>query len=158
MTDGERAELFASLDRVVRDAGLDWVADEVTDLIDQGVEVAVPAEEWSGRGKPKRNEHRITRREYTPTERIELLIGATSRVLSQTVAIEIAVLQHFRPPRADDVSEDSIDVEFRSEPRLGDVQVSAFTIGSSEQLADRAAAIAELTTVLERVRAEAAAG
>lgn len=164
MTDEERAELFSALDREVRAAGLGWVADEVSALIDQGVELEVPAEEWSGRGKPKRNELRITRREYTPIERIELLIDATTRVLSQALAVEAAVLQHFRPSTVDGDGDGDgeprvpMDVNFRSEPRVGDADARDFILGSAGELAERATAIAELTSELERVRSQAAAG
>ncbi len=164
MTDEERIELFRTLTEAIRGAGLGWVVDEVVSLIDQGVELEVSPDEWAGTGKPKRNEVRITRREYTPLEQIELLLDATTRVVTQGLAVESAVVRCYRGPttaglRSDNSTEESpvpMEAQFRSEARVGEADAEGFVLATDAELAERATAIAELTRELEGVRAEAA--
>lgn len=86
------------LTTTIRAAGLGWVVDEVADLIQQGLEREISASEWTGKRKPTRDEARITRREYTPLERVQLLIDATARVVKQGYEVEDAVARFFRKP------------------------------------------------------------
>ncbi len=164
MTDEERSELFRALTEAIRGAGLGWVVDEVASLIDQGVELEVSPDEWAGIGKPKRNEVRITGREYTPIEQIELLLNATTRVVTQGFAVESAIVRYFRGPttgglRSGNSTEEPpvvTEVQFTSEPRVGETDAEGFVLATDAELAERPTSIAELTRQLESVRAEAA--
>jgi hypothetical protein len=163
MTDQERIELFRALTDRIREAGLGWVVDEVASLIDHGVELEVSPDEWSGLGKPKRNEVRITRREYTAFERLELLLDAVSRVVTHGFTVESAVVRYFRRPALDgghpgNGTEEPLvmDVEFKPEPRVDGGDAEGFVLATDAELAEQATAIAELTRQLASVRAEAA--
>lgn len=164
MTDDERLQLYEALTDTIRAAGLGWVVDEVDDLIEQGLEQEISASEWTGKRQPTRHEARITRREYTPLERVQLLIDATARVVKQGYDVELSVAQFFRnPDRAK--SEDPepttpppVDVRFLADNSdvNGDESVR-FTLSPLDALEARASAVADLLEQFALVRREASA-
>jgi hypothetical protein len=156
MTDEERNELYRELTQVFRDAGLGWVVDEVTTLVDQGVEKEVSATEWTGTGKPKRGDVRVTRREYSPLERINLLLDAAARVVNDGYSVEVAVHRYFGG-QVDDLPEESVPmkVRFLPEPRTDREEAEGFAIASDDDLELRSAAIADLMRQLDTVREQA---
>lgn len=163
MTDDERLQLYEALTTTIRAAGLGWVIDEVDDLIEQGLEREVSATEWTGKRKPTRDEARITRREYTPLERVQLLIDATARVVKQGYEVEVAVAQFFRKPVQDE-SEDAAPapspVEVRFMPDDSDADEGgpdAFTLSAPDALEARSSAVADLLGQFDQVRREASA-
>jgi hypothetical protein len=134
--------------------GLEWVADEVTSLIAQGVEEQVTAGEWMGVGRPKKGEVRITRREYSALERIDLLLDAVVRVVTDGAAVEASIAKSFAEP-ADSRTANTVTARFMPEAGSDGAEYD-YESPATEGLADRAEAIDQLLAVLQHVRDEAA--
>lgn len=169
MTDEERLQLYAELAAMLRIEGLTWVVDEVSAFIDQGLEEEVTAAEWAGSGKPTRGESRTTRREFTPIQRIRLLLEAVRRVVADGVAVELAVATNFystdvaeRPSQQADAEALQADpptplgVSFVPEPSREDPEPTGFEVAGPQEVARRQEAVADLLDQLNSVEAEAA--
>lgn len=156
MTDDERIELYRELILVFLEAGLGWMADEVTSVVDQGVEEEVSAIEWTGAGKPKRGDLRVTRREYSPLERIVLLLDAAARVVNHGHAVELAVAHYFGGVDKDSARQSvPMKVRFLPESRDYEEESAGFEVGPYNDLAARTAAIASFLRQLSSVREQA---
>jgi hypothetical protein len=169
VTDDERLELYAELAAMLRAAGLTWVVDEVSAFIAQGLEEEVTAAEWAGSGKPTRGETRTTRREFTPVQRIHLLLDALRRVVIDGAAVELAVATKFYSTEILDRGAQQIDVtaqptdppkplvvSFAPEPSREDPEPTGFEVADPREIAPRQEAAADLLEQLEAVAAEAA--
>lgn len=172
MNDADREELFDLLIEQFEQQGLKWVTTEVTDLVAQGVEEQIIPAEWTGRGKPRQVESRKTRRDYTPLERVDLLLTAVSRVLLDGTKLEASIIEFFKseqnrdqrserafaPPKGGPLVTE-IDppaiLRFQPEPLRRTDDSDGFELGSSADIERREDAVQTLLETIDRVRLEA---
>jgi len=152
--DTERDELYELLVNTFERAGLEWVTDEVADLVAEGFEAQVTAAEWTGSGRPKKSESRTTRRPFTSFERVDLLLEAVGRVVSQGVAIEASLVDHFRSERESDQSETALANRQVKEPgsfsrRIAPPSKLVFRSSTSQDVADERAVELEASDFID---------
>lgn len=149
MTDAECGEVYRQLVAMLSDLEvlngrqIDWVVEEVEQVIRAGEIIDEPSENSSKRSS---REFRTTR-DYTPQETLILLIDAIESVVVQTAFIEKEVTNFFR--REGEEFSISPEVRFISEDQ--DSQPTVLSYGSAIDRADQAITLQRL---LNQLRSE----
>jgi hypothetical protein len=174
LNDGEAREVFVGLDRLLREAGLDWVCDQVQDEIRLGklerkeVETVkelflIDETKQPSLRKPMgkgRKERLMTVGEFSPQERLRMLVDAMQRAVVDTGDIEEEVVAFFNgPPR----QRESNTVVARSDAEMDSAREIRFVrldqrrsdiLTTPERPLERGDAIRRLRGLIDELRAE----
>lgn len=94
MTDQECREVYQQLVAMLNESQMNWVVEEVNEVVRAGEIIDKPVENYSRRRSSSREF--ITTREYTSQQALLLLIDAIDSVVVQTAFIEKEVTNFFR--------------------------------------------------------------
>ena len=146
MTDKECREVYRQLVAMLDDRQMNWVFEEVDEVIRAGEIIDEPSENSARRS----SREFVTTREYTRQEALLLLIEAIESVVVQTAFIEKEVTNFFRR----EGEEFNISPELRFVSEEEDSQSTVFTYSSAS---DRAEQALTLQSLLDQLRSEVGA-
>jgi hypothetical protein len=174
LNDGEAREAFVGLDRLLREKGLDWVCDQVQDEIRLGklerkeVETVKELRSTDETKQPSlrkpmgkgRKVTLMTVGEFSPQERLRILIDAMQRAVVDTGDLEQDVAAFFNsPPRQveanTDVARTNAEMDAAREIRFVRLdQRRSDTVTTPERPLERGDAIRRLRGLIDELRGE----